>query len=160
MTIKVGDKVPTVTLMHMTDKGPAPISTADIFGGKKVVLFALPGAFTPTCSARHLPGYLEHAADFKKKGVQEIACLSVNDAFVMNAWGKDQNAAGKVHMLADGNGEFTKGVGLELDATKFGMGHRSQRYAMVVDDMVVKVLEVEQGGDFKVSAAEHILSVL
>lgn len=160
MTIKVGEKIPSATLMHMTDKGPGPVTTDDLFGGKKVVLFALPGAYTPTCSARHLPGYVEHAADFKKKGVDEIVCLSVNDAFVMNAWGKDQNATGKVHMIADGNGEFTKKVGLELDASKFGMGHRSQRYAMIVENGVVKALEVEEGGDFKVSAAEHILSRL
>jgi glutaredoxin/glutathione-dependent peroxiredoxin len=160
MTIKPGDKIPAATMTHMTEKGPSPVTTEDLFAGKKVVVFALPGAFTPTCSARHLPGYVEHAADFKKKGVDDIICLSVNDAFVMNAWGKDQNAAGKVHMIADGNGDFTKKVGLELDATKFGMGHRSQRYAMIVDNMVVKTLEVEEGGDFKVSAAEHILAKL
>jgi peroxiredoxin len=160
MTIKVGDKFPAATVMHMTEKGPAPVTTEELFGGKTVVLFALPGAFTPTCSARHLPGYVEHAADFKHKGVDDIVCLSVNDAFVMGAWSKDQNASGKVHLLADGNGDLTKKLGLELDATKFGMGVRSQRYAMIVDNMVVKKLEIEQPGDFKVSAAEHMLGLL
>src|SRR5262249_46548599 len=140
MTIKVGDKVPSATLMHMTEKGPAPINTDDLFKGKKIVVFALPGAFTPTCSARHLPGYVEHAADFKGKGISDVVCISVNDAFVMNAWGKDQNAAGKVQMVADGNGEFTKKMGLEMDGSKFGMGIRSQRYAMLVDNGVVKKL--------------------
>jgi peroxiredoxin len=160
MSIKVGDRIPSVTLMHMTDKGPGPVTTDDLFGKKKVVLFALPGAFTPTCSARHLPGFVEHAADFKKKGVDAIVCLSVNDAFVMNAWGKDQNTAGKVEMIADGNGELTKKLGLEMDASKFGMGVRSQRYAAVIEDMVLKSLEVEEPGAFKVSSADHMLGVL
>ena len=160
MTIKVGDRSPSATLMHMTEKGPAPVTTEDLFGKKKVVLFALPGAFTPTCSARHLPGYVEHASDFTKKGVDSIVCLSVNDAFVMNAWGKDQNAGGKVQMIADGNGELTRKIGLEMDGTKFGMGIRSQRYAAVVEDMVVTKLEVEEAGAFKVSAADHVLGLL
>jgi peroxiredoxin len=160
MSIKVGERIPSVTLMHMTEKGPAPVTTEELFGKKKVVLFALPGAYTPTCSARHLPGYVEHAGDFSKKGVDAIVCLSVNDAFVMNAWGKDQNASGKVHMVADGNAEFTKKVGLEMDASKFGMGLRSQRYAAVIEDMVVKKLEVEEPGAFKVSSADHILGEL
>lgn len=160
MAIKVGERLPSVTLMHMTEKGPAPITTDELFGKKKAVVFALPGAFTPTCSARHLPGYLEHAGDFAKKGVEAIVCLSVNDAFVMGAWSKDQNAAGKVAMVADGNAEFTKKVGLEMDASKFGMGVRSQRYAMVVEDMVVRKLEVEEPGAFKVSSADHMLGVL
>lgn len=160
MSIKIGERIPSVTLMHMTDKGPAPITTDDLFGKKKVVVFALPGAFTPTCSARHLPGYVEHAADFSKKGVDAVVCLSVNDAFVMNAWGKDQNAAGKVQMVADGNAELTKKIGLEMDASKFGMGVRSQRYAAVIEDMVVTKLEVEEAGAFKVSAAEHVLGLL
>ena len=160
MSIKVGDRIPSVTLMHMTDKGPGPVTTDELFGKKKVVLFALPGAFTPTCSARHLPGYVEHAADFKNKGVDSIVCLSVNDAFVMNAWGKDQNAAGKVEMVADGNAELTKKLGLEFDGSKFGMGTRSQRYAAVIEDMVVKKLEVEEAGAFKVSSADHMLGVL
>jgi glutaredoxin/glutathione-dependent peroxiredoxin len=160
MSIKVGDRIPSATLMHMTEKGPAPITTDELFGKKKTVVFALPGAFTPTCSARHLPGFVEHAGDFTKKGVDAIVCLSVNDAFVMNAWGKDQNAAGKVMMVADGNGDFTKKVGLEMDASKFGMGVRSQRYAMIVEDMVVKKLEVEEAGAFKVSSADHVLGLL
>ena len=160
MAIKVGDRIPSATLMHMTDKGPAPITTDELFGKKKVVLFALPGAFTPTCSARHVPGYVEHAADFKNKGVDSIVCLSVNDAFVMGAWSKDQNAAGKVEMVADGNGDLTKKLGLEMDASKFGMGIRSQRYAAVIEDMVVKKLEVEEAGAFKVSSADHMLGVL
>jgi len=160
MSIKVGDRIPSVTLMHMTEKGPGPITTDELFGKKKVVLFALPGAFTPTCSARHVPGYVEHAAEFKKKGIDSIVCLSVNDAFVMGAWGKEQNAAGKVEMVADGNGDLTKKLGLEMDASKFGMGVRSQRYAAVIEDMVVKKLEVEEPGAFKVSSADHILGVL
>ena len=160
MSIKVGERIPSVTLMHMTDKGPAPVTTDELFGKKKVVVFALPGAFTPTCSARHLPGYVERAADFTKQGVDSIVCLSVHDAFVMNAWGKDQNAAGKIHMIADGNGDLTKKVGLEMDASKFGMGVRSQRYAAIIEDMVVKNLEVEEPGAFKVSSAEHVLGLL
>jgi peroxiredoxin len=160
MTIKVGDHVPSATLMHMTDKGPAPVTTDELFNGKKVVVFALPGAFTPTCSARHLPGYVEHAGDFKSKGISDVLCISVNDAFVMNAWGKDQHANGKVQMLADGNGDFTKKMGLEMDASKFGMGLRSQRYAMLVDNGVVKKLEVEEPGAFKVSSADHMLGLL
>jgi glutaredoxin/glutathione-dependent peroxiredoxin len=160
MAIKVGDRIPSVTLMQMTDKGPGPVTTDDLFGKKKVVLFAVPGAYTPTCSARHLPGYVEHAADFKNKGVDEIVCLSVNDAFVMGAWGKEQNAAGKIQMIADGNGDLTKKLGLEMDASKFGMGVRSQRYAAVIEDMVVKKLEVEEPGAFKVSSADHMLGVL
>lgn len=160
MSIKVGDRIPSVTLMHMTEKGPGPITTDELFGNKKVVLFALPGAFTPTCSARHVPGYVEHAGDFKKKGVDAIVCLSVNDAFVMGAWSKEQNAAGKVEMVADGNAELTKKLGLEMDASKFGMGVRSQRYAAVIENMVVKSLEVEEPGAFKVSSADHMLGVL
>ncbi len=160
MSIKVGDRIPSVTLMHMTEKGPGPVTTDELFGKKKVVLFAVPGAYTPTCSARHLPGYVEHAGDFKKKGVDAIVCLSVNDAFVMGAWGREQNAAGKIDMVADGNGDLTKKLGLEMDASKFGMGVRSQRYAAVIEDMVVKSLEVEEPGAFKVSSADHMLGVL
>jgi peroxiredoxin len=160
MSIKVGDKIPSVTLMTMTEKGPAPVTTDELFANKKVVLFALPGAFTPTCSARHLPGYVDHAEDFSKKGVDSVVCVSVNDAFVMGAWGKAQNADGKVKLLADGNGELTKKIGLEMDGSKFGMGIRSQRYAAVIDNMVVKSLEVEEPGAFKVSAAEHMLGLL
>lgn len=158
MTIKVGDKVPSATLMQFKDGGPKPVKTDDFFAGKKVVLFALPGAFTPTCSAKHLPGFVQNADAIKKKGIDEIACLSVNDAFVMNAWGEHQQAGGKVVMLADGNGDFTRALGLELDGSRFGMGKRSQRYSMLVDNGVVKSLNVEEGGAFAVSSAEHILT--
>jgi glutaredoxin/glutathione-dependent peroxiredoxin len=160
MTIKVGDKVPAVKLKQMTPEGMKDVDTGDFFKGKKVVLFALPGAFTPTCSAKHLPGFVEKAAEIKGKGVDAIACLSVNDAFVMNAWGKDQKADGKVQMLADGNGDFTRAVGLELDGSGYGLGKRSQRYAMVVQDGVVKALNVEKPGSFEVSSAEAILKAL
>jgi len=160
MAIKAGDKIPSVKLKYMNDKGMQEISTDDLFKGKKVVVFALPGAFTPTCSAKHLPGYVQNADAIKAKGVDTIACISVNDAFVMNAWGKDQKSDGKVMMLADGNGDFTRAVGLELDATGFGMGKRSQRYAMVVDDGKVTKLAVEQGPGLDVSAAEKIMAQL
>jgi peroxiredoxin len=160
MTIKVGDKVPSATLMQMQDGGPKPLGTDDLFSGKKVALFALPGAFTPTCSAKHLPGFVQHADELKQKGVDTIACVSVNDAFVMGAWGDQQKAGGKVLMLADGNGDFTRALGLEMDATRFGMGKRSQRFSMVVDNGVVKALNVEEGGAFSVSSAEHMLKQL
>ncbi|MFN3232407.1 MAG: peroxiredoxin [Alphaproteobacteria bacterium] len=160
MTIKVGDKIPEGTLMQMTGDGPAPISTADLFGGKKVVLFAVPGAFTPTCSAKHLPGFVDHAADIKGKGVDTIACMSVNDVFVMDAWGKDQSADGKVVMLADGNGEFTGALGLGLDASGFGMGQRSQRFSLIAEDGVVTELNVDEGGALEKSSAEVALSQL
>lgn len=159
MTIKVGDHIPSVTLMQMKD-GPQPVSTDELFKGKRVALFALPGAFTPTCSAKHLPGFIQQAGALKAKGVDAIACLSVNDAFVMGAWGKDQGAGDAVMMLADGNGDFTRAVGLEMDGTKFGMGKRSQRYSMVVDNGVVKVLNVEAPGAFEVSSADHMLTQL
>ena len=158
MTIKVGDKVPSATLMEKKKgAGPAPVKADELFAGKKVVVFALPGAFTPTCSAKHLPGFIHHAEEIKRKGVDTIACLSVNDAFVMGAWGEQQGVDDKVMMLADGNCELTKALGLEMDATKFGMGIRSQRYSMLVDKGVVKVLNVEEPGAFSVSSAEHIL---
>ncbi len=161
MTIKVGDKIPSVQLKHMTENGPAEISTDELFGGKTVVLFALPGAFTPTCSAKHVPGYVAHADELKAKGVDTIACLSVNDAFVMGAWGKDQKADGKVLMLADGSAELTKALGLELDLTPHGMGVRSRRYAMVVKDGTVTNLALEENpGGLDVSAAEKILATL
>lgn len=160
MTIKPGDKIPSVTLMEMQDGKPTPVSTDDFFKGRRVALFALPGAFTPTCSAKHVPGFVANSDALKAKGVDAIACLSVNDAFVMGAWGKDQGAGGKVHMLADGNGEFTAKVDLVMDGTKFGMGKRSQRYSMVVDDGVVKSLNVEEPGAFEVSSAEHMLGQL
>ena len=158
MTIKVGDKVPSATLMQMKDGGPKPVKTDDLFSGKKVVLFALPGAFTPTCSAKHLPGFIQNADALKKKGVDAVACVSVNDAFVMGAWGDQQKAGDKVIMLADGNGDFTRAVGLELDGSRFGMGKRSQRYSMLIDNGVVKALNVEEPGAFSVSSAEHILN--
>jgi peroxiredoxin len=157
MTIKVGDKLPQATFMHFTADGPAPLSSDDLFKGKTVALFALPGAFTPTCSAKHLPGFKAHAADLKAKGVDTIACLSVNDVFVMKAWGKDQGITDEVLMLADGNGDFTKAIGLEMDGSKFGMGQRSQRYSLIAKDGVVTQLNVEQGGEFKVSSAEYLL---
>ena len=160
MTIKEGARLPDATLMQMTKDGPKPVKSAEFFKGKKVALFAVPGAFTPTCSAKHLPGFVPHAGDLKKKGIDEIACVSVNDAFVMGAWGEDQKTEGKVAMLADGNGEFTKALGLELDGKGFGMGTRSQRYSMIVDDGVVKTLNVEPSGEFGVSTAEHMLGQL
>jgi peroxiredoxin len=157
MTIKIGDKIPSVTLMEMVDGKPTPIPTDSFFAGKTVALFALPGAFTPTCSAKHVPGFVANYDTLKAKGVDEIACVSVNDAFVMGAWGKDQKSDGKVHMLADGNGDFTRALGLEMDGTKFGMGKRSQRYSMIVTDGVVKSLNVEEPGAFEVSSAEYLL---
>lgn len=161
MTIKVGDKIPSATLRYLSPEGPKEITTEELFGGKKVALFAVPGAFTPACSQRHLPGYVDRAADLKAKGIDQIACVSVNDAFVMNAWGKAQNVGDKVTMLADGSGEFAKAVGLELDARGRGLGMRSQRYSMVVDNGVVKALNVEaQPGSVEASSAEAMLKTL
>jgi peroxiredoxin len=160
MALKVGDKVPKATLTTFGPDGPGPVTTDELFKGKKVALFAVPGAFTPTCSAKHLPGFKAHAADLKAKGIDTIACVSVNDVFVMKAWGEAQGVGEDVLMLADGNGEFTRAVGLELDASRFGMGPRSQRYSLVVDDGVVKEVNVEQGGEFKVSSAEYMLAQL
>jgi glutaredoxin/glutathione-dependent peroxiredoxin len=160
MTIAVGEKIPSAKLKTMTAEGPKDISTDDIFNGKKVVLFAVPGAFTPTCSAKHLPGFVEKAAEIKGKGVDTIACLAVNDAFVMGAWGKAQNTGDKVLMLADGAAAFTKQLGLDLDLTGPGMGVRSKRYAMLVDNGTVKALQVEAPGAFEVSSADAILKAL
>lgn len=160
MTIKVGDKLPNVTIAQGTAEGPKPVSTEELFKGKTVALFALPGAFTPTCSAKHLPGFKQLAPELKAKGVDTIACLSVNDAFVMRAWGEDQAVGEDIVMLADGNGDFTSAIGLEMDGSRFGMGKRSQRYSMVVKDGVVKELNVEEGGEFKVSAADYLLAQL
>jgi peroxiredoxin len=161
MTIKVGDRIPNVTLRYMGEDGnPATLSTEELFKGKRVVLFALPGAFTRTCSKAHLPGFVVNADAIKQKKVDQIICLSVNDAYVMHAWGKDQNVDGNILMLADGSAEFTKAVGLDEDRTSTGMGVRSRRYAMVVEDGVVKVLNVEQPGEFKVSDAGTILNLL
>ena len=157
MSIKVGDKLPEATFMTMGADGPSPVTTTDVFAGKRVALFAVPGAFTPTCSAKHLPGFKDNVEAFKAKGVDAIACTSVNDVFVMGAWGKDQGVADEMQMLADGNGDLVKDIGLELDASGFGMGSRSQRYAMVVNDGVVESLHIEDGGEFKVSSAEYLL---
>jgi peroxiredoxin len=160
MAVKVGDKLPQATFTTMGPDGPKPVSTDEVFAGKTVALFAVPGAFTPTCSAKHLPGFKEKAAELKKKGVDSIACVSVNDVFVMDAWGKAQGVGSDIIMLADGNGDFTKKLGLELDASRFGMGSRSQRYSMIVKDDVVQELNVEQGGEFRVSSAEYMLEQL
>lgn len=157
MTIKVGDKMPAGTITLATKDGPQKVNAEDYFKGKKVVLFSVPGAFTPTCDAKHLPGFVEKAGELKGKGVNTIACLSVNDAFVMKAWGKAQSTDGKVDMLADGNGEYTKALGLDFDASGFGMGTRGQRFALVVDNGVVKQVNVEAKGEFKVSSAEYVL---
>jgi peroxiredoxin len=160
MTIKAGDKMPAGVLTTPGAEGPEKISTEQLFAGKKVVLFSVPGAFTPTCDARHLPGFIQHADDFKAKGVDTIACMAVNDVFVMNAWGKASSVSDNVLMLADGNAEYAKALGLELNASGFGMGIRGQRFAIIVDDGVVKGLFVEGPGEFKVSSAEHVLSQL
>ena len=159
MTISVGDKLPDVKLVKATANGPEQVQSADYFAGKKVALFAVPGAYTPTCSAKHLPGFVEKANELKGKGVDEIACTSVNDPFVMGAWNKDAGSE-DITMLADGNADFAKAIGLDMDASGFGMGHRSQRYSMIVDDGVVKELNVEQPGDFSVSSAEHLMGQL
>jgi peroxiredoxin len=151
--------MPDSTLSTMGDSGPTSVSTNDVFAGKKVVLFAVPGAFTPTCSARHLPGFVDQVDEILARGVDTIACMAVNDVFVMNAWGKSAGAESLL-MLADGNGEFTRALGLELDATSFGMGHRSQRFALIAEDGVVTGLFVEGPGEFRVSSAEHVLSQL
>lgn len=158
MTIKTGDKLPSIELKTQGAEGPVNINTRDIFTGKKVVLFAVPGAFTPTCSAAHLPGFVVHVDAIKAKGIDTVACISVNDVFVMNAWGKSQNAE-HILMLADGNGDFTHSIGLTLDGKGFGMGQRSKRYAMIVDDGVVTHLAVDEKGLEK-SSAEAILAVL
>lgn len=158
MTIQIGDKIPQATLNMLKD-GVQAVDTAELFGGKKVVLFAVPGAFTPTCSAKHLPGYVEHFGEFTRRGI-EVACLSVNDAFVMDAWAKSQDVPAGVHMLADGNGAFTQAMGLELDATAFGMGLRAKRFALYAEDGIVKQLHVEAPGEFKVSSAEYVLEHL
>ena len=160
MTISVGDRMPEGNFTVMTGDGPNAISTAEFFGGKKVVLFSVPGAFTPTCSAKHLPGFVENAAALQAKGVDTIACMAVNDVFVMNAWGKDQGVGNAVQMLADGNGDYARALGLELDASGFGMGQRGQRFALVVDDGVASGVYVEGPGEFKVSAAEAVLNTL
>ena len=157
MSIKVGDKVPSAKLNMMKDGKPAAVTTDELFAGKKVVVFAVPGAFTPTCSMAHLPGFVVNADKIKAKGVDSIVCLSVNDAFVMGAWGKDQHTKGKVRMMADGSGQYSKALGLEFDLIQRGMGVRSQRYSMLVVDGVVKVFNLDQPGKFEVSDAETLL---
>lgn len=158
MTIQVGDSIPEATLSTFRD-GVQPISTDEIFGDRRVVLFSVPGAFTPTCSAKHLPGYVEHHEAFRKRGI-DVACIAVNDAFVMDAWGKAQNVPADLLMLADGNGAFMQALGLEMDATRFGMGLRGKRFALYAEDGVVKVLNVEAPGEFKVSSAEAMLAAI
>ncbi|HTZ35355.1 MAG TPA: peroxiredoxin [Stellaceae bacterium] len=160
MPIKVGDKVPQATFKYLTPEGPKEMSSDELFSGKKVALFAVPGAFTPTCSQRHLPGYVDKIDALRAKGVDTVACVSVNDDFVMGAWGKDQKTDGKVVMLADGSGDFTRAVDLELDLTRGGLGRRSQRYSMLVDNGVVKALHIEAPGKFEVSDAETMLKDL
>jgi peroxiredoxin len=159
MTIAVGEKLPDVKLTKATENGPEAVQAADYFKGKRVALFSVPGAFTPTCSAKHLPGFVEKAAELKAKGVDEIACTAVNDAFVMGAWGK-ASGSNDVTMLADGNGEFAKAVGLTMDGSGFGLGQRGSRWSAVINDGVVEQLNVEAPGDFKVSSAEHMLEQL
>lgn len=160
MTIKVGDHVPNAVLMKMSDAGPAPVTTEELFAGRTVAVFSVPGAFTPTCSAKHLPGFIEHAGDIKAKGIDEIVCISVNDVFVMGAWGKSAGVGANVTMLADGNGDFVKALGLTMDGSKFGMGLRGQRFSMIVKNNVVAALFVEDAGAFKVSSAEYLLGQL
>lgn len=160
MAIKIGDKIPSVKLKQMTKDGPKDVPTDELFKGRKVALFALPGAFTPTCSAKHLPGFVENAERIRAKGVHAIACLSVNDAFVMDAWGKQQSVGDKVLMLADGNADFTRAMGLEMDGSSYGMGLRSKRYSMLVEDGVVRQLNLEKPGAFEVSNAETLLKQL
>lgn len=158
MTIQIGDRIPEAVLQHI-DEGVKKIDTPTLFEGRRMVLFAVPGAFTPTCSERHLPGFVEHFDAFRERGI-EVACMAVNDPFVMQAWGESQHVPPGLRMLADGNGDFTKALGLELDGSKFGMGPRSQRYSMVVEDGVVKSLNVEEGGEFRVSSADFMLEQL
>jgi len=160
MTIEVGDRLPETKFVKMTDQGPEQVDSAEYFKGRKVALFSVPGAFTPTCSAKHLPGYVEKESELKAKGVDEVACTAVNDAFVMGVWGKSAGADDKVTMLADGNGEFAKAVGLEMDGSGFGLGTRGQRFSMLVNDGVVEQLHVEAPGEFRVSSAEYMLDQL
>ena len=160
MTIQVGDRIPSATLLKATPEGPQPVSTDDFFAGRKVALFSVPGAFTPTCSARHLPGFVDKADELRGRGVDEIACVSVNDAFVLQAWAQQAGAEGKVTMLADGNGDFARALGLVMDGSKFGMGQRDQRFSMIVNDGVVESVNVEEPGAFSVSSADYMLERL
>ena len=159
MTIQVGDRIPDVPLAIASSDGPQPTTSGDYFKGKKVALFAVPGAFTPTCSARHLPSFVDKAQELKAKGIDEIACISVNDPFVMSAWGQ-RDGSSDIVMIADGNGDFAEATGLVLDGSKFGMGKRSQRYSMIVDDGVVEQLNVEAPGEYRASSAEYLLDQL
>ncbi len=160
MTIAQGDKVPAVTLKEMTDSGPQSVETADLFGGKKIVAFCVPGAFTPTCSAKHLPGFVQKADAIRAKGVDDVVCLAINDPFVVGAWGDQQGAAGKIRMLADGSGDLAKAMGVELDLSTLGLGIRARRYSMIVEDGTVTQLNLEDGVGFEVSSAEKILEQL
>ncbi|MBN2971641.1 peroxiredoxin [Roseomonas aeriglobus] len=160
MTIKVGDRIPSVTFAKATENGPEGVTSDEFFAGRKVALFSVPGAFTPTCSAKHLPGFIEKADALKAKGIDEIACTAVNDAFVLGAWNASNQAGDTVTMLADGNADFVKATGLEMDGSKFGMGTRGQRFSMIVNDGVVEQLHVEAPGEFKVSSAEHLLDTM
>ena len=160
MTLKIGDRIPAVTLTKMSDAGPTAVETAALFAGRTVVLFAVPGAFTPTCSEKHLPGFVDKAAEILAKGVDEIVCVAANDAFVMNAWGKAAGAIGKISMLADGNGEFAKATGLTIDLSKLGLGTRLQRFSMLVKDGKVVQLNIEEPGAVRLSSAEHLLTQL
>jgi peroxiredoxin len=160
MTISVGDRLPKTTFIKATAEGPQPVDSQDYFAGRRVALFSVPGAFTPTCSARHLPGFVDKAEEFRGKGVDEIACTAVNDAFVLQAWSESAGADGKVTMLADGNGDFIKAIGLEMDGSKFGLGQRGQRFSMVVNDGVVEQLNVEEPGSFNVSSADYMIEQL
>ncbi len=160
MSIQIGDRLPKTTFMKATSEGPQPVDSEDYFRGRRVALFSVPGAYTPTCSARHLPGFIDKADQLREKGVDEIACTAVNDAFVMGAWGDSAGASDKVTMLSDGNGEFAEAVGLTMDGSKYGMGKRGQRYSMVVNDGVVEQLNVEEPGAFNVSSADYMLERL
>ena len=160
MSINVGDKLPKATLVKATPDGPQPVDSEAYFGGRRVAIFSVPGAFTPTCSARHLPGFIDKAEEMKAKGVDEIACIAVNDAFVMQAWGESSGADGKVTMLADGNGDFARALGLTMDGSKFGLGERGQRWSAIVDDGVVEQLNVEEPGAFNVSSADYLMERL
>jgi len=160
MSINIGDKVPNINFTTMTAEGPSPVSYDDLFAGKRVALFSVPGAFTPTCSLQHLPGFIGKASELTAKGIDTIACMAVNDVFVMDAWGKSQDAGDKVLMLADGNGEFTSALGLDLDATGFGMGTRGQRFSLVINDGTVEVVNIEDGGEFRVSSCDYMIDQL
>ena len=160
MSINIGDKVPNINFTTMTADGPASMGYDELFSGKRVALFSVPGAFTPTCSLQHLPGFIEKASQLTEKGIDTIACMAVNDVFVMDAWGKSQDAGDKVLMLADGNGDFTSAIGLELDASGFGMGNRAQRFSLVINDGVVEIINIEDGGEFRVSSCDFMIDQL